>query len=116
MKIRNFQSGTAGRAWRANAIHAIWSAAGRHDDSAFEWVMRVETHEAVGWVTLDRKLAAVLTNISHGELGRQLTLTSNAALSCGQVARGRALLALVFEYYSDGKDTMVTSATYNGAP
>ncbi len=72
--------------------------------------MKVETHEAVdletpgdGWVTLDRKLAAALTKISHGELGRQLTLTSNAALNSGQVARGRVLLALVFEYYSAGK-------------
>jgi uncharacterized protein (DUF1684 family) len=114
VKILSFPSGTAWRAWRANAIHAIVSAAGRHDDSALEWVMKVEAHEAVdletpgdGWVTLDRKLAAALTKISHGELGRQLTLTSNAALSSGQVARGRVLLALVFEYYSAGKNAMV---------
>ena len=105
----SFPSGTAWRAWRANTIHAIVSAAGRHDDSALEWVMKVETHEAVdletpgdGWVTLDRKLAAALTKISHGVLGRQLTLTSNAALNSGQAARGRVLLALVFEYYSAG--------------
>ena len=49
----------------------------------------------------------VETQISHGELGRQLTLTGNAALSCGQAARGRVLLALVFEYYSAGKNAMV---------
>ncbi len=72
--------------------------------------MKVETHEAVdletpgdGWVTLDRKLAAALAKISRGELGRQLTLTSNAALNSGQVARGRVLLALFLEYYSADK-------------
>ncbi len=114
MNILSFSSGPAWRAWRANTIHAIVSAAGRHDDSALEWVMKVEAHEAAdletpgdGWVTLDRKLAAALTKISHGRLGRQLTLTSNAALNSGQVARGRVLLALVFEYYSAGKNAMV---------
>ena len=102
------------RAWKANAIHAIVSAAGRHDDSALEWVMKVQAHEAVdletpgdGWVTLDRELAAALTRILRGELGRQLTLTSNDAVSSGQVARGRALLALVFAYYSAGNNAMV---------
>ncbi len=39
--------------------------------------------------------------------GRQFALTGNAALSCGQAARGRVLLALVFEYYSAGKNAMV---------
>ena len=114
VKSLSFPSGTAWRAWRANAIHAIVSAAGRHDDSALEWVMKVETHEAVdletpgdGWVTLDRKLAAALAKTSHGELGRQLNLTGNAALSRGQVARDRVLLALVFEYYSAGKNAIV---------
>ncbi len=71
--------------------------------------MKVEAREALDletpgdvWVTLGRKLAAASTKISHGEPGGQLALTSNAALSCGQVASGRALLALVFEYYSAG--------------
>ena len=44
VKILSFPQGTAWRAWRANTIHAIVSAAGRHDDKALEWVMRVETH------------------------------------------------------------------------
>ena len=114
VRILSFPSGTAWRPWRASTIHAIVSAAGRHDDSALEWVMKVETHRTVdlgtpgdGLVTLDRTLAAALAKISHGELGRQSALTSNAALSCGQVARGRVLLALVFEYYSAGRDAMV---------
>ncbi len=113
MKLMNFPTGISWRAWRANAIFAIVSAAGRRDDSALEWVMKVEAHEAVdletpgdGWVALDRKPATALTEISHGELGRQLALTSNAAVSQGHVARGRVLLAPVFEYYSSGKSAM----------
>ncbi len=46
VKLLSFPQGTAWRAWRANTIHAIVSAAGRHDDKALEWIMEVETHEA----------------------------------------------------------------------
>ena len=73
--------------------------------------MNVETHEAVdleiprnGRVTLDRAIAAALTKISHGELGRALTLTSNACLNMGRSARGRVLLQIVFDHYSSGTD------------
>ena len=58
--------------------------------------MQVETHESDdleapgnGWVTLDRKLAAALTKISHGELGRMLTLHSNACLPQRRQGRPR---------------------------
>ena len=56
------------------------------------------------WVTLDRKLAAAISKTSHGELGRSLTLTSNASLNRGQSARGRVLLQIVFSHYSSGKN------------
>ncbi len=46
-----YQHGTAWSAWRAKTTHAIASAAGRHDDSALEWVMKIETHEALGLET-----------------------------------------------------------------
>ena len=46
VKLLSFPQGTAWRAWRANTIHDIVSAAGRHDDKALEWIMEVETHEA----------------------------------------------------------------------
>ncbi len=46
IKLLRFPSGTAWRAWRANAIHAIISAAGRLDDSAQDWIMEVETVDA----------------------------------------------------------------------
>ena len=42
----------------------------------------------VGWVSLDRKLAAALAKIAHGEVGRELTHMTTMALSNGQIARG----------------------------
>ncbi len=87
------------------------TAARRHDDSALEWVVRVETHKHAdlehpghGWITLDRNIAAAFAYISHGELGRALTLHSNACLSQGRSARGRVLLQIVFNLYSSGKN------------
>ena len=88
MNIHQFPRGTAWRAWRANAIHAVASTAGRQDDLAQEWILKVATHDpadpedpGAGWVSLDRKLAAALTRISYGDLGR----------------RGRVLPALVLQ-------------------
>ena len=111
VKLLAFPQGTAWKAWRNNTIHSIVSAAGRHDDSALDWVMKVETHEQAdlehpghGWVALDPQIAAALTNISHGELGRKLTLHSNACLSQGRSARGRVLLHIVFNHYSSDKN------------
>ena len=49
-----------------------------------------------GWVSLDRKLAAALTKIAHGEIGRELTQATTMALNQGRLVRGRALLAIVF--------------------
>ena len=78
VKLCPFPHGAAWRAWRANTIHAIISAAGRQDDLAQEWILKVEPHDSgqleepgEGWISLDRKLAAALTNIAHGEIGRQ---------------------------------------------
>ena len=57
----------------------ITAAAGRQDDSAMDWVLKVEgvtstdelDHPGRDWVSLDRKLAAAIAEIAHGELGRQ---------------------------------------------
>ena len=95
-----FPHGTAWRAWRANTIHAVISAAGRQDYLAQEWILKVETHDTTqleepceGWISLDRKLAAAKTKITHGEIGRQITHATTTALNNNTVARGRALLA-----------------------
>ena len=57
-----------------------------------EWIRKVETHESIdleelgyGWVSLDRKLAVALSRVFGGELGRQLTLASSAALSVAEL-------------------------------
>ena len=45
--------------------------------------------------SLDRKLAAALTKIANGEIGRQITQATTTALNKNMVARGRVLLAFV---------------------
>ena len=78
IKLLYFPEGSQWRAWRAHTIHSIVSAAGRQDDLGQEWVMKVETEEpealedpGEGWISLDRKLAAALTKIAKGDIGRQ---------------------------------------------
>ena len=58
MRVREV---AAWRAWQANAVHAVAPAAGRQDDLAQEWILKVETHDPVdpedpgaGWVSLVR--------------------------------------------------------------
>ena len=60
-----------------------------------------------GWVSLDRKLAAALTKLAHGEIGRELTQATTMALSHGRIVRGRVLLAIVFRHYASGDSGQV---------
>ena len=60
-----------------------------------------------GWVSLDRKLAAALTRIAHGEIGRELSQKTTESLSWNEIVRGRALLAIVFRYYAHGNNGQV---------
>ncbi len=90
---------------------------GRQDDLAQDWILQVETHDPSdledpgdGWLPLDRKLAAALTKIAHGEIGRQITQATTIALNNNMVARGRVLLALVFRYYASGSNAQVLYA------
>ena len=53
---------------------------------AQEWILKVETHDpsdledpGEGWISLDRILAAALTNLAHGEVGRQITQATTTA-------------------------------------
>ena len=75
-----------------------------------EWMLNVETLDSaylespgVGWISLDRTLAAALAKLASGELGRQITRASATA----PVSRGRALLAIVFRYYAAGNSAQV---------
>ena len=58
--------------------------------------MKCETHlpsrlnnPGLGWISLDRKLAAAITKISHGETGRVLAQITTAALSEGANRQGK---------------------------
>ena len=75
VKLLTFPEGSQWRAWRANTIHAVVSAAGRQDDLAQEWIMKVDNEEpwaledpGEGWISLDRKLASAIPKIARGEL------------------------------------------------
>ena len=114
MKLLTFPEGSQWRAWRANTIHAIVSAAGRQDDLAQEWIMKVEAEEPTaldepgeGWISLDRKLAAALTKIARGEIGREITQHNTTALNNNLVIRGRVLRAIVCRCYSSGTNGQV---------
>ena len=67
----------------------------RQDDLAQEWILMVEAHDPSdlgdpgdGWISLDRKLAAALTKIAHGEVGRKSTQATATAINHTMVARG----------------------------
>ncbi len=114
VEILTFPLGSRWRAWRANTIQSIISAAGRQDDLAFPWIMRCETDEpsglhdpGEGWVALDRKMTAALAKIAHGEIGRELTQMTAMSLNSGQIVRGPVLVALVFRYYALGSSGQV---------
>ena len=90
------------------------SAAGRQGDAAFPWIRKCETDEpsslhtpGVGWIALDRKIAAGLTRICNGEIGREITQVSTMMYNDNKIVRGRVLLALVFRYYSSGSSGQV---------
>jgi hypothetical protein len=66
------------------------------------WASRLAFNDE-GWVSLDRKIAAALTNMVTGETGREITQRSNTCLNNNTIARGRVLLAIVFRHYASGQ-------------
>jgi hypothetical protein len=110
VNILAFPTGSQWRAWRGNTFASIASAAGRQDDVAQARILQVETADPAeleypgeGWVSLDRKIAAALTNMATGETGREITQRSNTCLNNNTIARGRVLLAIVFRHYASGQ-------------
>ena len=55
----------------------------------------------------DRKIAAGLTRICDGEIGREISQMTNAMYNDGGIVRGRVLLAVVFRYYASGNSGQV---------
>ncbi len=90
-----------------HGVHALSTPSSRPLDGKMIWLkrgfLRLETddpseleHPGEGWVSLYRKLAAALTNIAHGEVGREITQKTTTCLNNNTIARGRVLLAIVF--------------------
>ncbi len=112
VNILAFPTGSQWRAWGGNTFASIVSAAGRQDDFlAKSWIQQVETADPAeleypgeGWVSHDRKLAAALAKMAHGEIGREVAQKSNTCLNNNTIARGRVLLAIVFRYYASGQN------------
>ena len=69
------------RSWRAAVRSEVTAASGR-GEAAFRWVKKTESpiatfesfRDSDGFDSLDAKLAAALTKIATGELGRRRTL------------------------------------------
>ena len=114
ISISSFPAGAQWRAWRANTIQSVISATGRQNDLACPWIMKRESDElsqltwpGKGWVSLDRKLAAALTKIAHGEIGRELSQMTTQSLNKNEIVRGEVLLAIVVRYYAHGNNGQV---------
>ena len=114
IKFLAFPNGSQWRAWRAHCIQAVIAATGRHDDEAFPWIRACARERpedlqepGPGWISLDRKIAAALMLICHGELGRELTQMFTTMYNNDQIVRGRSLLAFVFRYYASSQNGQV---------
>ena len=94
------------RARKTSVHQSVLQASGREDDRVLSWIREVETPGAKlediadktkELATRDRKVAASLTKLAQGELGRQITQGNDEALyrEC-RMARGRELLCIVF--------------------
>jgi hypothetical protein len=78
---------------------AVVSASGRPDE-AYHWILEVEAPGATSaglsdsgtFVTLDAKIAAAITKLSEGDLGRQLTNAKEKGMKEGRLVKGRQLL------------------------
>ena len=77
------------RARKTSVYHSVLQASGREDDKVLSWIREVENPGAKPedfadktkeFATLDRKVAASLTELAQGELGRQITQRNYEAL------------------------------------
>ncbi len=108
------------RAWKTSVYQSVLQASGREDDKVLSWIREVEkpgakpedfADKTKEFATLDRKVAASLTKLAQGELGRQITQRNDEALykEC-RMARGRELLCIVFGTTQPAKTPRFCSA------
>ena len=85
----------------------VTAASGRGEE-AFRWVQEVESKKSgfddfaesgAGFDSLDAKLASCLAKLTHGELGRRITLKMETAAKSGQMIRGRQILWMVYQHF-----------------
>ena len=77
------------RARKTSVYQSVLQASGREDDKVLSWIREVETpgakpedfaEKTKDFAILDRKVAASLTKLAQGELGRQTTQRNDEAL------------------------------------
>ena len=73
------------------------------------WIREVEsdtaTHSSLrklgrGFESLDQKLAAALSSMSHDEIGRHITQAAEEAAQNDEILRGRQALLIVYKHYA----------------
>ena len=87
----------------------VTAASGR-GDVAFKWILLAESPSSsfeslatcgTGFESLDAKLAAAMTKLSHGELGRLFSLATEGERLADppRMIKGRQLLWMVHDYH-----------------
>ena len=92
------------RSWRSAVRTEVTAASGR-GEVAFLWVKRTEGpattfddfRDSEGFDSLDAKLAAALTKIATGELGRRITLMVEQEASKERMLKGRQILWMIHD-------------------
>jgi hypothetical protein len=106
VKVPSLPNPQQHRGWKS-AIRIEIAAANRKGDEGFTWALKAEsasvTYEELadsdGFASLDSKLAAALTKIANGELGRRITLAVENEALRGRMLRGRQILWLIHEFH-----------------
>jgi len=109
IKIPPLPSATQFRSWKVSVRTEVTAASGR-GDVAFKWILLAESPSSsfeslatsgTGFESLDAKLAAAMTKLSHGELGRLFSLaTEHERLADPpRMIKGRQLLWTVHDYH-----------------
>ncbi len=87
--------------WARQRHQVDYVGRGSPGRSRAPWIMKCETDEPSAlhdpgeeWVALDRKIAAALTRICHGEIGRAITQMTTMSLNSNRIVRGRVLVGL----------------------
>jgi hypothetical protein len=94
------------RAWRSTVRNAVTAASGRGEE-AFKWILQAEKATATlrsladsrRFDSLDAKLAAALTEVASGELGRRINLAVELEASKGKMLKGRQILWMVHDHH-----------------